>query len=92
MKGVSGDAVYHEAKRRGVSVLELFRALYWGERVSFDLTLEGCKVSFKYERDLSCRRYKAGEFTRALCFGGVRSCRPLTAEEENGALEELVLL
>ena len=77
MKGVCEAAVHHAAWQGGDGlnafgstdpVLGLYKRLYEGQPATFDLTVDGTRCTFKYQKDLSCKRCKAGEFTRTLSF------------------------
>ena len=68
MKGVPSRSIRHTADKAGISVLDVYRRLYGGSPVSFDLTCGGQSCGFKYQKDLSVRSYKDGEFVRTLRF------------------------
>ena len=70
MKGVPTASIRHAAQRDGISVTQLYRRLHQGKAVTFDLTCGGQACGFKYQRDLSVRSYKDGEFTRTIRFAG----------------------
>ena len=67
-KGVPTASVKYAAETAGISVLDLYKRLYDGKPVRFDLTRGGQACGFKYDRDLSVRSYRDGEFTRCLQF------------------------
>ena len=68
MKGVPTASIRHSAAQQGVGVLELYRRLHSGKAINFDLTCGGQKCGFKYNKDLSVRSYREGEFSRRICF------------------------
>ena len=70
MKGVPSASIRHVAQRHGVSVRDLYQRLFDGRAVTFDLTCGGQACGFKYQRDLSVRSYRDGEFTRTIRFAG----------------------
>ena len=70
MKGVPTASIRHAAQRDGVSVRDLYQRLFDGRAVTFDLTCGGQACGFKYQRDLSVRSYRDGEFTRTIRFAG----------------------
>lgn len=51
LKGVSGEAIAYEAKKRGITELDIYERLYKGEDIEFDLTCGGNKTCFKFEKN-----------------------------------------
>ena len=70
-KGVPTASIRHAAEREGISVRDLYLRLYNGEAINFDLTCGGRACGFKYQRDLSVRSYREGEFKRLIKFAAV---------------------
>ena len=68
MKGVPSASIRHAAVQQGVGMLELCRRFHAGKAIDFDLTCGGQACGFKYNRDLSVRSYRGGEFHRRICF------------------------
>ena len=68
MKGVSTRSIHHAAAREAISIIELYKRLYRGLAITFDLTCGGTMCGFKYNPDLSVRSYLGGEFSRTLAF------------------------
>ena len=71
-------SIWHAAAREGASVLGLYRDLYKGSAINFDLTCGGSRFGFKFNADLSVRSYRDGEFSRTLSFrrGGEEDAAP----------------
>lgn len=51
LKGVSSQSIKHEAKKRGITELDIYELLYKGEEIEFDLTCDGDKACFKFEKN-----------------------------------------
>ena len=68
MKGVPTASIQHAAAQQGLGVLELYRRLHNGKAIDFDITCGGQACGFKYNKDLSVRSYRGGEFHRRICF------------------------
>ena len=69
LKSVPNSCVERTCKMCQCDPLELYNRLYKpGVKIEFDLTEEGNKCGFKYEKDLSVRSYTKGEFTRSIGF------------------------
>lgn len=51
LKGVSGEAIEYEAKKRNIAELDLYEILYKGEEIEFDLTCGSEKSCFKFEKN-----------------------------------------
>ena len=49
-------------------VLGLYKRLYEGQPSTFDLAVDGTRCTFKYQKDLGCKRFKSGECSRTLSF------------------------
>ena len=48
--------------------MELYKNLFNGSKILFDLTESGKNCGFKYEKDMSVRSYEESEFVRGIVF------------------------
>ena len=48
--------------------MDLYKQLFNGAKIHFDLTEGGANCGFKYEKDLTVRSYEESEFTRCIGF------------------------
>ena len=72
MKGIPEASIKYTCEKLNVTPFELYKKLYDGETIDFDLLCGGSRCNFKYDKDLSVRSlgYIDGksEFTRSLNF------------------------
>ena len=55
-------------KEQELQPIDLYKKLYNGDKINFDLTEGGSNCGFKYEKDLTVRSYEENEFTRCIGF------------------------
>lgn len=53
MKGVSNIAIKHKAKKDNCSILDLYKKLYSGKKIKFDLACDGEKCCFDFKENLT---------------------------------------
>ena len=81
LKAIPESCIGYTINKENIDVKTLFKKLYNGEEILFDLTEGGEKCTFKYDDDLSVRCYKKevekkkkgiiyteSEFTRRIVF------------------------
>lgn len=67
MKGIPSSCITWKSQQLGCSnVFELYDKLYNGEKIEFDLTMQGQKDNFKFEKNGQVTTLK--EFTRSIKF------------------------
>lgn len=67
MKGISNDSIMHYCKNNEITPFELYKKLYDGEVINFDLTCGGTKVNFKFNKDYTIEDLQS--FNRSVSFG-----------------------
>jgi len=72
MKGIPNESIQYTCKQLNINSYDLYKQLYEGKSIDFDLLCGGKKCSFQYNKDLSVRSrgYNDGvsEFSRKLVF------------------------
>jgi hypothetical protein len=69
LKSVPTSCIQHTANILEQEPIDIYKHLYVkGNDQLFDLTENGGKCGFKFERDMSVRSYEANEFTRCITF------------------------
>jgi hypothetical protein len=69
LKSVPTSCIQHTANMLEQEPIDIYKHLYVkGNNQLFDLTENGGKCGFKFERDMSVRSYEANEFTRCITF------------------------
>lgn len=68
MKSVPTSCIKYTSQDKKLQPLELYKQLYNGTSINFDLTEGGNNCGFKYERDLTVRSYEESEFNRCIGF------------------------
>jgi len=68
MKGVPNSCILYECKKRNLTPFQLYEKLYSGESVGFDLTENGDKDNFKFNKNFSISTIQSGFYTRTLKF------------------------
>lgn len=66
MKGVSKDAILYYAKQNNISVMHIYKRLYKGKSITFDLTCGGCKKNFKLNKKFEYETLEI--FSRCISF------------------------
>ncbi len=52
LKGVSNESIYHACDKLNLkNPMEIYEKLYNGEKINFDLTVDGKKIIFKFNKD-----------------------------------------
>ena len=69
LTSVPNSCIQHTANTLEQKPIDIYKHLYVkGNDKLFDLTENGGKCGFKFEKDMSVRSYEANEFTRLLHF------------------------
>jgi len=68
MKSIPTSCIKFTSTEQQLQPLDLYKTLYNGNSINFDLTEKGRNCGFKYETDLSVRSYKESEFCRCIGF------------------------
>ena len=68
MKSIPTDCIKYTSKQNGLQPIDLYKQLFNGIKINFDLTQGGECCGFKYERDMSVRSYNDNEFNRCIGF------------------------
>ena len=68
MKSVPTSCIKFTAQENELQPMDLYKQLFNGAKIHFDLTEGGANCGFKYERDLTVRSYEESEFTRCIGF------------------------
>ena len=69
LKSVPTSCIQHTSNTLKQEPIDIYKHLYVkGNDQLFDLTENGGKCGFKFERDMSVRSYEANEFTRCITF------------------------
>ena len=66
MRGIPNACIKYKADNDKVSVMDTYKKLYDGESILYDLTNDGSKVNFKFNKD--CSVSTVSEFTRTTKF------------------------
>lgn len=66
MKGISNDSIMYYCKNNKITPFELYKKLYDGEVINFDLTCGGTKVNFKFNKDYTIEDLQS--FNRSVSF------------------------
>jgi len=66
MRGIPNACIKYKADNDKVSVMDTYKQLYDGESIIYDLTNDGSKVNFKFNKD--CTVSTVSEFTRTTKF------------------------
>jgi hypothetical protein len=69
MKGIPNESIMHYCKNNEITPFELYKKLYDGDVINFDLTCGGSKVNFKFNKDYTIEDLQS--FNRSVSFGGV---------------------
>ena len=64
LKGIPTSCIKYKAELENKAVLDLYRELYNGREINFDLTNEGTKINFKMNKDCSVSTVK--KFKRTI--------------------------
>ena len=57
LKSVPNSSICYEANKCDIVPIDIYKKLYDGEKIKFDLLNGGEKCGFKFERDMSVRSY-----------------------------------
>jgi hypothetical protein len=68
MKGIPNESIMHYCKNNEITPFELYKKLYDGDVINFDLTCGGSKVNFKFNKDYTIEDLQS--FNRSVSFGG----------------------
>ena len=68
MKGIPNSCIKYTCKKLNLNPIQLYEKLYAGDKVDFDLTEEGNKSNFKFNKDFSINTIKSGMYSRKLQF------------------------
>ena len=68
MKSVPTSCIEYTSKEQELKPIDLYKDLFNGKKINFDLTEGGSNCGFKYEKDLTVRSYEESEFTRCIGF------------------------
>ena len=68
LKSVPTSCVKYTADTYEIDPMELYKQLYNGTKILFDLTESGKNCGFKFEKNLSIRSYEESEFVRGISF------------------------
>ena len=68
LKSVPTSCVKYTADKHKIIPMELYKNLFNGSKISFDLTESRKNCGFKYEKDMSVRSYEESEFIRGIVF------------------------
>ena len=52
MKGIPCDSIKHYAKNNNMDIMDLYKKLYDGEEITFDLCCDGKKISFDFKNNM----------------------------------------
>jgi hypothetical protein len=66
LKGIPNSCILYKCKQLDITPYELYNRMYEGEKISFDLTQDGTKANFKFNKDYSVETETI--FTREICF------------------------
>jgi DNA polymerase III epsilon subunit-like protein len=66
MKGISNDSIMYYCKNNEITPFELYKKLYDGEVINFDLTCGGTKVNFKFNKNYTIEDLQS--FNRSVSF------------------------
>ena len=66
MKGIPNKCIQYKAELENISVLDTYKKLYNGSEINYDLTNDGTKANFKFNKD--CSVSTVGEFNRRVKF------------------------
>lgn len=66
LKGISNKAILYECKKRKINPFELYKLLYDGKKIVFDLGCGGKKCNFKFNKDFTITNND--DFTRKIQF------------------------
>ena len=58
LKSVPTSCIKHTANKENTTPIELFKQLFNGDKIKFDLLEDGNKCGFKFEKDFSVRSYE----------------------------------
>ena len=68
LKSVPTSCIEYTSKEQELKPIDLYKDLFNGKKINFDLTEGGNNCGFKYEKDLTVRSYEESEFTRCIGF------------------------
>jgi hypothetical protein len=67
MKGIPNSCLINTAKKMGyANIFDMYLDLYKGKKIEVDLTNDGTKANFKFNKDYSCHTLSV--FKRTMCF------------------------
>ena len=66
LKGIPNSCILYKCKQLEITPYELYKRMYEGEKISFDLTQDGTKANFKFNKDYSVETETI--FTREIKF------------------------
>lgn len=66
LKGIPNSCILYKCKQLDITPYELYNRMYEGEKISFDLTQDGTKANFKFNKDYSVETETI--FTREIKF------------------------
>jgi hypothetical protein len=66
LKGIPNKVILYHCERQGITPYELYTQMYEGVPITFDLTNDGSKVNFKYDKSYAVRTLS--DFNRCLVF------------------------
>jgi len=55
MKGVSSDSIKHYAHKHNMKIYDVYKKLYDGEEITFDLCCDGKKISFDFKNNMTIK-------------------------------------
>ena len=55
MKGVSSDSIKHYAHKHNMNIYDVYKKLYDGEEITFDLCCDGKKISFDFKNNMTIK-------------------------------------
>ena len=68
MKSVPTSCIEYTSKEQELQPIDLYKDLFNGKKINFDLTEGGNNCGVKYEKDLTVRSYEESEFNRCIGF------------------------
>jgi hypothetical protein len=66
MKVIHNESIMHYWKNNEITPFELYKKLYDGDVINFDLTCGGSKVNFKFNKDYTIEDLQS--FNRSVSF------------------------
>jgi hypothetical protein len=66
MQSVLTSCITYISKQLNLQLMDVYRQVYDGTKINFDLTEAGRTCGFKYEKEMFARSYEEREFTRCV--------------------------